>query len=77
MLQKLAKRTSRLSDISRQFIHLDVSTLERLAALAPTTLACMHGAAWRGDGGALLRALAGRLEGSRQPAADLAPVGAA
>jgi flavorubredoxin len=37
--------------------------LERLAALAPTTLACMHGAAWRGDGGALLRALADRLEG--------------
>ena len=24
-------------------------TLERLAALAPATLACMHGAAWRGD----------------------------
>ena len=32
--------------------------LEGLAALAPTTLACMHGAAWRGDGAALLRALA-------------------
>ena len=31
--------------------------LEGLAALAPTTLACMHGAAWRGDGAALLRAL--------------------
>jgi flavorubredoxin len=39
--------------------------LERLAALAPTTLACMHGAAWRGDGGALLRALADRLEDQR------------
>ena len=26
--------------------------------LGPTTLACMHGAAWRGDGAALLRALA-------------------
>ncbi len=36
-------------------------TLERLAALAPTTLACMHGAAWRGDGAALIRALAVRL----------------
>jgi hypothetical protein len=36
--------------------------LERLAALGPATLACMHGSAWRGDGGALLRALAGRLE---------------
>lgn len=36
--------------------------LERLAATAPTTLACMHGSAWRGDGGALLRALANALE---------------
>ena len=34
------------------------ATLERLASLAPRTLACMHGSAWRGDGGALLRALA-------------------
>ncbi|CAD6527206.1 FprA family A-type flavoprotein [Paraburkholderia sabiae] len=32
--------------------------LERLAALAPRTLACMHGSAWQGDGAALLRALA-------------------
>jgi flavorubredoxin len=32
--------------------------LERLAAERPTTLACMHGSAWRGDGAALLRALA-------------------
>ena len=37
--------------------------LERLAMLAPTTLACMHGAAWRGDGTALLRALADSVEG--------------
>jgi flavorubredoxin len=29
----------------------------RVAGLAPTTLACMHGSAWQGDGGALLRAL--------------------
>ena len=35
--------------------------LERLAATAPTTLACMHGSAWRGDGAALLRALAESL----------------
>jgi flavorubredoxin len=35
--------------------------LERLAATAPTTLACMHGSAWRGDGGALLRALGDAL----------------
>jgi flavorubredoxin len=33
------------------------ATLERLAALKPETLACMHGSAWRGDGAALLRAL--------------------
>lgn len=32
--------------------------LERLAQESPTTLACMHGSAWHGDGAALLRALA-------------------
>ena len=32
--------------------------LERLASTRPTTLACMHGSAWRGDGASLLRALA-------------------
>jgi flavorubredoxin len=36
--------------------------LERLAAANPTTLACMHGSAWQGDGAALLLALADRLE---------------
>jgi flavorubredoxin len=30
---------------------------ERLAKLEPTTLACQHGSAYRGDGGALLREL--------------------
>lgn len=35
--------------------------LERLAAAGPKTLACMHGSAWRGDGGRLLRALADSL----------------
>ena len=35
--------------------------LERLAALGPRTLACMHGSAWRGDGAQLLRALAQSL----------------
>ena len=35
--------------------------LEKLAAADPTTLACMHGSAWRGDGAKLLRALAGKL----------------
>jgi flavorubredoxin len=38
--------------------------LERLAMTQPTTLACMHGSAWRGDGAPLLRALAEAL-GSR------------
>jgi flavorubredoxin len=32
--------------------------LERLAQAAPTTLACMHGSSWKGDGAALIRALA-------------------
>ncbi len=32
--------------------------IERLAATAPRTLACMHGSAWSGDGATLLRALA-------------------
>jgi len=35
--------------------------LERFAREQPTTLACMHGSAWRGDGAALLRALAAAL----------------
>lgn len=35
--------------------------LARLAAQRPTTLACMHGSAWRGDGAALLRHLAQAL----------------
>ena len=36
--------------------------IERLAAMSPETLACMHGSAWRGDGASLLRALADSLE---------------
>jgi flavorubredoxin len=32
--------------------------IEKLASAGPTTLACMHGSAWRGDGAANLRALA-------------------
>ncbi len=35
--------------------------LETLAAEKPTTVACMHGSAWRGDGAALLRSLAAAL----------------
>jgi flavorubredoxin len=37
------------------------TVVERLAATEPALLTCMHGPAWRGDGGALLRALADRL----------------
>lgn len=37
------------------------SVLERLAALEPKVLACMHGSAFRGNGGTLLRDLADRL----------------
>ena len=36
--------------------------LDRLAATSPGTLACMHGSAWRGDGGKLLLALADALD---------------
>ncbi|MDA1074821.1 MAG: MBL fold metallo-hydrolase [Proteobacteria bacterium] len=35
--------------------------LEKLALTKPTTLACMHGSAWSGDGANLLRALADEL----------------
>ena len=35
--------------------------LERLASAEPTTLACMHGSTWKGDGAKLLRALANVL----------------
>jgi hypothetical protein len=36
--------------------------LARLAALEPLMLARMHGSAWRGDGAAMLLALADALE---------------
>jgi len=35
--------------------------IDKLADLEPALLACMHGAAWRGDGAALLRVLGRRL----------------
>jgi flavorubredoxin len=35
--------------------------IDKLAKREPETLACMHGAAWRGNGAALLRALGKRL----------------
>ena len=37
--------------------------MEKVAITSPRVLACMHGAAWEGDGAALLRQLAGRLAG--------------
>ena len=40
------------------------AVLDRLAALDPVLLACMHGAAWRGDGARLLRALRDALLGT-------------
>ena len=45
------------------------ATLERLAREQPVTLACMHGSAWRGDGGKILRGLAESLTRSRLTAA--------
>ncbi len=39
--------------------------IEKLAATQPKTLACMHGSAWRGDGAALLAALAAKLAPDR------------
>ena len=35
--------------------------IEKLAQLKPSSLACMHGSAWRGDGAALLRRLGASL----------------
>jgi flavorubredoxin len=39
------------------------SVIERLAAMEPRVLLCMHGSAYRGDGGARLRELATALSG--------------
>jgi flavorubredoxin len=38
------------------------SLMSGLVAAKPTTLACMHGSAWQGDGGQLLNALAESLD---------------
>lgn len=42
------------------------ATLERLAREQLTTLACMRGSAWQGDGGRLLRPLAAKLKADRR-----------
>jgi hypothetical protein len=34
---------------------------EKLASTSPHILACMHGSAWKGNGGDLLRELGARL----------------
>jgi flavorubredoxin len=47
------------------------AVLERLAREKPTTLACMHGSAWRGDGARLLRELAVSLASGRQQEAAI------
>jgi flavorubredoxin len=39
-----------------------VKLVEKLARCEPTTLACMHGSSWRGDGAKLLRELARALD---------------
>ena len=38
------------------------SLIDSLAATNPTTLACMHGSAWEGNGSRLLKALAESLD---------------
>jgi glyoxylase-like metal-dependent hydrolase (beta-lactamase superfamily II) len=48
-------------------------SVRRLAALEPTTLACMHGSSYRGDGGAALRALADAYEERFVPSNGPAP----
>jgi len=46
--------------------------LERLANIKPTTLACMHGSVYSGDGAALLRELAVALSNPVQPDLEVA-----
>lgn len=50
--EALRKKLDYFSHTSRA-----AALLERLAACAPATLACMHGSAWEGDGARLLREL--------------------
>ena len=55
------------------FAHAPQTTqiLERLAHEEPSTLACMHGSAWRGDGAKLLRGLAASLSATRPQSHEL------
>jgi flavorubredoxin len=57
-----SEATRRMMDYyshTKNVVHL----MEKLARCEPTTLACMHGSSWRGDGGKLLRELAKALDG--------------
>ena len=47
-------------------------TLERLASLQPSMLACQHGSAYRGNGAALLRELASTIDAAEQSAKESA-----
>jgi flavorubredoxin len=47
-----------------------VTTTRQLADLAPTTLACMHGSSYSGDGGAALRGLADAYDERFVPLAE-------
>ncbi len=48
-------------------------TVRRLAELQPTTVACMHGSSYRGNGATALRALADAYEGRFVPEAPAEP----
>ncbi len=66
LLDRLAyepRRNAKLRLLQDYFAHAPTTaaTLARLAAEKPSTLACMHGSAWGGNGGALLRHLAEAL----------------
>ncbi len=63
--EALLERSEGFRGVMDYFAHAPHTgaTLERLAALSPATLACMHGSAFTGDGAALLRGLATRLAG--------------
>ena len=56
-----ARNSASRSDLLLRTGRTPQATLARIAATEPETLACMHGSAWRGDGGGLIRALATAL----------------
>lgn len=58
-VDEIAPRIYRLSTLAPQIGPGSAATIERLADLAPTTLALMHGSSFNGDCGRALRDLAG------------------